>query len=419
VQLLEANERVGGRVLTLREPFADGLFAESGAEFISPGHQVTRQFLQAYGVVARARPAGPRLLHFGGQSQVGWSVADYGSGAKRQLELVERESRALGKLVSDAREPWACQSASELDGSSLAAWLDELQLDPPASTYESLWTTLDYGVEAETVSLLMYARDERLIAQSPGGETECALHGLDWLPRAMAAELGASVHLQTSATTLEQNSRSAAVHYQRNGAAGLIQAQYIVLAIPFSALRTLEVSPPLGPAHRTAVGGLRYNHVVKTHLQFRRRFWHDRGCTIGVLTDLPLQSAWDSTHAQAGQRGILTIYTAGQAAVALAALSHQQRVSNGLEQLEQIYPGCSKELELGVSVVWDHDPRIQGAYSYFGPGEMTRYAPWLARPAGRIHFAGEHTDPWQSTVNGALASGLRAADEVLKRASRR
>lgn len=47
------------------------------------------------------------------------------------------------------------------------------------------------------------------------------------------------------------------------------------------------------------------------------------------------------------------------------------------------------------------------------PCEMGRHGPWLAEPFGRIHLAGEHTDQWQATMNGALASGVRAAHEIL------
>src|SRR5919202_1366064 len=121
------------------------------------------------------------------------------------------------------------------------------------------------------------------------------------------------------------------------------------MALPLTILSSLEISPPFEPARRQAIPG---------------------------------------------PRGILTTYTGGQAAVALAALPEQQRISRCLEQLEQLYPGCSAEFERGVSVDWDADPAVRGAYSYFGPGELRRFGPWLAGPAGRIHFAGEHTDRW-------------------------
>ncbi|HZS02124.1 MAG TPA: FAD-dependent oxidoreductase [Chloroflexota bacterium] len=69
--LLEARPRVGGRVLTLRAPFADGLFAEAGPEFISPGHRVLRAWLRAYGVPVAPRQFGPRLFSFAGQTCAG------------------------------------------------------------------------------------------------------------------------------------------------------------------------------------------------------------------------------------------------------------------------------------------------------------------------------------------------------------
>src|SRR5213082_3122180 len=72
-------------------------------------------------------------------------------------------------------------------------------------------------------------------------------------------------------------------------------------------------------------------------------------------------------------------------------------------------PGCPASAPCSPST-----PPTGGAYSHFRPGEMQRFGPVLAGPAGRVHVAGEHTDPWQATMNGALASGLRAAREVLK-----
>jgi monoamine oxidase len=195
-------------------------------------------------------------------------------------------------------------------------------------------------------------------------------------------------------------------------------ARYAIVALPCTVLRALPSTPPWHPLRLQAIRGLRYSHVMKVHLQFRRRFWLDHGGTRGATTDSPLQSVWDSTAFQAGERGILTIYKAGRQAAALAALPEDERLARCLAQLEQLYPGCSREFERGTAVDWDADPASRGAYSHFAPGELTTYAPWLARPEGRIHFAGEHTDPWQATMNGALASGLRAAREVLRQLHR-
>jgi monoamine oxidase len=297
----------------------------------------------------------------------------------------------------------------------LGAWIDEQMVGPIVRAYQHVWTTLDYGVEPEHLSLLTYARDERMLQAFADRPASYAPGGLDRLTDAMAAEVAARSHLSTAATGFVQTPHAVQVGYVRDGNPGCVQARYAVIAVPCTVLRSLASTPGWHPLRLRAIRGLRYSHVMKVHLQFRRRFWLDHGGSRGAMTDLPLQSVWDSTAFQVGERGILTIYKAGRHAAALAALPEEERLARCLAQLESIYPGCSGEFELGTAVDWDADPASRGAYSYFGPSELTAYAPWLARPEGRIHFAGEHTDPWQATMNGALASGLRAAREVLRR----
>jgi len=415
VALLEARQRPGGRVLTLRSPFADGLFAEAGPEFISPGHRVLREWLQAYGLAVRSRWVGPRLYCFAGRLRRGSSVAAYGGRVPADLRRLAEATARLTTRVPNPSQAWRSPHAAALDSRSLGAWIDEQALGPITRAYEQVWTTLDYGVEPEQLSLLTYARDERMLRAFADQPSSHALGGLDQLTRAMTADLGARLHLATTATGFAQSRRSVEVAYVRDGNVGCVEARYAVVAVPGTVLRSLACTPPWHPLRLQAIRGLRYSHVMKVHLQFRRRFWLDHGGSRGAMTDLPLQSAWDSTAAQPGERGILTVYHAGRQAEALAALPEEERLARCLEQLEQLYPGCSAEFELGTAVDWDADPASGGAYSFFGPGELTAYGPWLARPEGRIHFAGEHTDPWQATMNGALASGLRAAREVLAR----
>ena len=416
LQLLEARERVGGRVLTLRAPFHDGLYAEAGGEFISAGHRVVRSFLRAYGLGLAPLPDGPRIFAFGGQVRRGRTLGDLDDRVRDNAERVDRATAELAARILDPRRPWASPTAAELDARSLATWLDGLRLDPIARAHRDVWTTVDYGVEAEHLSLLQYARDERLLEDEPEG-ADRARGGMDRLPAAMAGSLGPRLHLGTPATGLDQDASSVTVRYARDGASGVIRARYAVVALPLSVLRSLDVDPPFDAARRTAVDSLRYGRVVKVLLQFRRRFWRDRGVDGGMLGDAPPQAGYDATHGQPGERGILAVYTAGRAAAELARVPEEERLTRCVEQLERIYPGCGAELELGVSTTWDADPTSLGAYSHFRPGELTRFGPQLARPEGRIHFAGEHTDPWQATMNGALASGVRAAEEVLARRS--
>ena len=132
-----------------------------------------------------------------------------------------------------------------------------------------------------------------------------------------------------------------------------------------------------------------------------------------------LQAMYETTAGQRGERAVLTVYTADRTADALAAMSDAERNAVVRAELERLYPGCSPEIERTVTVAWCLRPpspdvtlrSLDGAYSHFRPGDVTRFGPRLAEPIGRLHLAGEHTDPWQATMNGALASGVRAARE--------
>jgi monoamine oxidase len=154
-------------------------------------------------------------------------------------------------------------------------------------------------------------------------------------------------------------------------------------------------------------------HITKVLLQVRHRFWQEYGVNGRAFTDGLLQATYETTAGQPGRRAVLTVYTGDRTADRLAALPESDRRAALTAELEVLYPGCSSEIERVVTVAWDASSRPGGAYSHFRPGELTRFGPWLAQPFGRLHLAGEHTDPWQATMNGALASGQRAAHEIL------
>jgi monoamine oxidase len=97
----------------------------------------------------------------------------------------------------------------------------------------------------------------------------------------------------------------------------------------------------------------------------------------------------------------------------VTAMKESERISYALEQVEQVYPGMRENFEGAVTKCWDEDPWSQGAYAMFKKGQVTEFAPHLARPEGRIYFAGEHTSIWRGGwMQGALESGNRVAKQI-------
>jgi monoamine oxidase len=412
VQVLEAEPRVGGRVLTVRAPFADGLYAEAGGEFVDGGHQVLHDFLEAYSLEIRPIPNGQRVFRFDGAILRGEALSDLGADPARDEARIEREGARLAARIADPARPW--ESASDLDARSVGAWLDDLGLGRTARTYQQIWRTVDYGAAPERISLLQYARDIPLWQAAPDLISGRVQGGMDRLPVAMVADLGERVVLGARVVAIRQDEQAVTVSFERNGGTSSLRARYGVLAIPPPALKRLDLDPPFEGSHGAAAG-LAMGRITKILIHVRRRFWEDHGLSGRAFTDGLLQAMYETTAGLPGAGAVLTVYTADKAADTLTAMSDAERRAVCLNELERLYPGCSVEIEEMVTVAWSGAGLTGAAYSHFRPGDVTRLGPWLAEPVGRLHLAGEHTDKWQATMNGALASGLRAASEILSR----
>ena len=416
VRVLEADGRVGGRVLTVREPFDDGLYAEAGGEFVDGGHLLLHAFLRQYGLSVLPIPDGGRLTRFDNQTRRGDSLADLSAEAGRDEARIAAETARLAERITDPERPWL--SAADLDFISVGDWLDGLSLGRLARTYQQVWRTVDYGAEPQHLSLLQYARDEvlwREVPELPDVISGRVTGGMDRLPRAMAAELGDRLTLNAPVTAMRQGEQGVQVVYEQAGHQHELLASDVVVAVPPPALRRILLDPPLAGPQRAAYDELPMGRVTKVLLQVRRRFWEDHGVNGRAFTDGLVQATYETTAGQPGERAVLTVYTGDQTADRLAAMSESVRLAACLAELELLYPGCSREIERSVTVAWDRHSLPGGAYSHFRAGDMVRFGPWLSEPFGRLHIAGEHTDQWQATMNGALASGQRAAREILSR----
>jgi monoamine oxidase len=115
--------------------------------------------------------------------------------------------------------------------------------------------------------------------------------------------------------------------------------------------------------------------------------------------------------------GILGVTVGGALGRKTLDLSPEQSVVFGTDLAAAAFPAIRSELQKGVAQRWALEPWSKGAFAVFYPGQMASMMPHLARPEGLLHFAGEHTSSWMGWMEGALASGERAAREVLSQGS--
>ena len=421
VTVVEARERPGGRVHTLRG-FDDGLHAEAGAVYVPDTHFHTVAYCRDLGV--DLVPAGPRVRGGAGERYFvrGQSVAVRGGragawplplradeqGLAPELLIARYLDPVLDEIGDPLHPAWPGAAALAYDGVSMAALLRRRGASDGAVALMRLGYMDEWGDGIDTVSALFLLRD--LALRRGMGETSVIAGGSDRLPYALAAHLGSRIRYGAAVTAIEQDAMSVQVEVIEGGRRRLLEADRLVCAIPFPVLREIRVSPPFSAGKRRAIEGLRTTSVTRVYLQVRERCWG--AADAAIPTDLPMMYALDATSGQPGRRAVFEALMTGRAARRTAVLSPEERMEWVRGQAERVHPGLSPRFEHGISYAWDDDPWARGDYAWFAPGEMRAFLPHLARPEGRVHFAGDHTSAQPGWMQGALASGIRAADEV-------
>src|SRR5262245_15548094 len=422
VIVLEARTRSGGRVWTLRDSFPEGLYAEAGATNVFDNHEWTMKYAKELGVALDpmgSTGGGASIYHMRGKR----ILIKSGSPVEWPLELKPEEkglSRAalwakyVAPVVKELGDPeavdWPPASLKRYDRMSFAEFLRQQGASPGAVEILRLGLADQLGEGADAVSalnLLREAAPRAVVKQSFS-----IRGGSDTLPRAFAAKLGDRIHYGMPAYRIEQEARGVRVICSRGGNLLTLVADYLICAIPFAVLKRVEVSPGFSPQKQQVITQLGNTSVVRVFMQTRKRFWLDEGLTGAATTDLPIMTAYDKAHYLPGKRGLLEAYVAGARARSLAAMTASERTNFTVTQMEQLFPAIREHYEGGASVCWDEDEWARGAYAWFKPGQMESLLPHIARPEGRVHFAGDHTSPWPGWMNGALQSGARAAREV-------
>ncbi len=417
VTVLEARPRPGGRVYTLREPFADGLYAETGAGRIPSTHALTLAYVRRYKL-----ELDPFYPDSGGEVYL-WrgrrAVAPFGS-APRLSELdihLTAEESALGldglskRYFEPLRESiralpadgWPFAGVAQLDRYKRLRFGEYLRQQGASSDAIAY---LAQGFEADSV--LDVAHDALSHAVPRLSKIR---GGNDNLPRAMAGELGPHIRYGARVVRIEHGEGGVRVSYEAGGLRHIATADRMVCTIPFTVLRDIGVDPPWTPGKARAVKDLYLGPVARVFVQTHSRFWERQGLNGFATVDQALEF-WSPTHNQPGTRGILMSYIYEDLAREYAALSPAVQIDRSLALFDQVHPGTREAFESAATWSWADEPYSRGAYLVARPGQFELLGD-AAAPEGRIHFAGEHTSPWPGWIQGALHSGLRAADEAL------
>ncbi len=409
VVVVEARDRVGGRVRTLREPLSGGQHAELGGEFIDGVHSTIRGYVRRFELGLEDLTMGGGRLSNGvyrnGNLQALGAALD-----PRERREMDRFWTAVAKLGSglDYRNP--VPAAGAIDRRSVADLLDAERIDGIARLVLDSYVRDEYGVSPGEASLLNLVALEKVYENVPEGQIEIYRvdGGNDRLTGAFAERLGDAVRLRSPVSSIEQ--RSDGVSVEAGGDS--IEADYVIVAAPLPALRAISFDPPFDEPLRSAVEDLQYGRVTKTLLQYPSRFWRALGYNGDVIADVPEVRTWEATERQPEPEGILIDYLAAERNDLVAPMSHEERARLTAAGIAKVFPDSPDPGATG-SAAWQLEPYSGGCWGSPAPGQVTGYWRALRRAQDRLHLAGEHTDTVFSTyMEGAVRSGRRAAREV-------
>ncbi|MDI2589007.1 flavin monoamine oxidase family protein [Psychrobacillus sp. NEAU-3TGS] len=432
VTILEAAERVGGRVYTLKSDFTNGLYLEAGAMRIPHTHYLTKEYINKFQLpvnrfinstpnnIIYARGIKTRLKFYEQSPDIlGFPVAPQERG-KTATELLTLVIKPLTDFIKqNPQRNWPLV-IKEFDKYSMDAYLRYnpfgITLSPGA--IEMIKVVLSLGGLTE-LSFLELLR-ELMILFTPDIQFYEITGGNDQLPKAFLSQLKDNIMFGLKVTKILQHNNQVTIDsiHTKILRPFQITSDLAIVTIPFSVFQFVEVEPRDSFSNNKwkAIRELHYAGSTKTGIQFKSRFWEREGMFGGsTASDLPITYTQYPSQGigTAGPGVILASYTWEDDALSWDSLSTENRLEYALKNLaiihgEQVY----REFITGTGYSWVRNPYAGGAFTMFKPEQITELSPYIASPEGRVHFAGEHASSVHGWIQGAIESGIRVAAEV-------
>ncbi len=420
-QVIEAQNRVGGRVHSMRQL---GSNKEAGGAYIGAGYRHVIGAAKRYGV--KLIDVTPTLEFFREQElvlegriirQSEWPThSDNPFPEKDKALMPWNYSRVLIARESPLQKTkdWLNPNQAHNDV-PLSDWMKGLGLNDRAIKL-GYGMNVSFGDNAQDVSaLLMFFRaafslDQRKQA-SKGVVGFTALNGVQRIPETMAENLYNEVHYGKVVTNIDDSGEQAEV-LCTDGT--IYKTPQIICSLPFGVLRNIKINPTLTGLQQEAVKKLPSQPVTQLYFAHRSDFWEADGLKPSMFTDgvagmlAAARNGEDPTKVTS-----FTAWAMGPNAARLDSLPPKQAADLVIKEIEAVRPAARGQLEFLGLHSWGNDPFAQGGWAYFRPGQITSFGATMGAPHGRILFCGEHLGLANRGMEGAMESGTRIAEEIV------
>lgn len=422
VTLYEGSDHTGGRIQTNRGGVAPDVYTELGGEFIDTAHEDMLGLADLFDL---------DLIDTQAASETGLKVAYYGGGRVRsEAEVIDAfkpvaaaVDRDSDRLSDDITFDSHSDFDAGLDRTTLrdyfrrhvktgflyeileAAYVNEFGLDLADQSALNFVETI--GTDTSAGFQVYGESDQRYKIRGGNQQVVAAL--------ADAVDNHIELEHRLTVLTLRPGGEFHLTFDRPDAPDRTVAADTVVLCLPFTTLRDVELNVPLPPIKEKAIRELGYGTNAKLILGFQGRPWRDRGFGGDSYADQPYQSGWDSSREQDTRRGAYTIYPGGTKATDLRPGTSEDQAKRLLPGLDRIFPGVRKQwLGTSLRAYWPSNPFVKASYAAYRPGQWTGIRGTEGLPVGNLYFAGEHTSlDWQGFMNGGAESGRVVAERLI------
>lgn len=415
VLVLEARDRVGGRLLTEQR---EGRYVEMGGQWLAPYQDEALALAAELGIESFPRPKGGSDVYVGLDGRRRTHPHDRLPLDEADVAEVDRIFNALDAITKtvDPDQPWKHGQAEQLDGITFDAWLrSQSGHAEPIAVVETIVAAF-MAKDPVQFSVLAAA----WLAASSGGVAHLAdadevlnrrlVGGLSQIPIRLAERLGHRVRLRRRVRSVQWSGGEVVVGTDD----GDVVARVAILAVPPNLLSGIQFDPPLPPWRMTMDENFTQGLVVKVQAFYPRPFWRDEGLSgTGFGPRLMVHEVYDNTLPEGGE-GVLIGFIIASTADRFVRLDADARRESVLESFAAYFGPAALEPVDYAESTWHADPWTRGAYSpTFGPGGLVRFGPDMRRAIGPLRFASaDIAGIGLMHVDGAVRSGRRAAGEV-------
>jgi monoamine oxidase len=425
--IYEASQRCGGRIFTVKDMMGPGLWTEMGAEFIDTNHEDIHALCKEFNLplLDRNEDFSAGLKEYGYFfNNRSYTFEDI---VKEMVPFRQQMIRDVDSLSDEINFESFTDADKKFDNMSIMDYVDSVGVKGWLRNMFDVAYTSEYGTDASKqsaismLSLFNPANEKKNDLFGPSDERYSVIGGNHQISENLEKLYKEKVNFNHYLTAISQNnSKQYILSFKLAGGKMTdIQADYVIMTIPFSILREVDIRIPLPDWKKNAIQNMTYGQSTKIFLGVKERLWREQGFAGYLFSDNGLQNGYDGTQMQGGNkgRGGFTINLGGEHSIKMGNMTPKQLEAAFLPLLDACYTGAKDQYN-GICQrwYWPGYALSKGSYTGFTVGQYTTLCGATTKTVDNLYFAGEHCSyEFQGFMNGAAKTGREAAEAIIKK----